>query len=128
MRNIKYIIGTLLLTVFFASCDDETRTPNIDSRDFIEIKNSKAAVSYDGQHYVLTEYEHPDTIAKYNLEMHVFIVDRPEDAAKVERLNGTEMVSFTGFGQKTDYRPDGTDPKKKHYMILLTAVSAWTKE
>ena len=128
MKNLKYIFGMLLLVMAFTACEDEVGTPNVDSRDFIEVKDSQAVVSHDGQYYVLTEYEHPDTIAKYNLEMHVFIVDRPEDATKVEKLNGTEMVKFTGFGQKTDYRPAGTDAKKKHYMILLTSVNAWTEK
>lgn len=128
MKKLKYILGILLLVTVFAACEDEVGTPNVDSRDFIEVRNSKATVSHDGEYYVLSEYEHPDTIAKYNLEMHVFIVDRPEDAAKMDKLNGAEMVQFTGFGQKTDYRPANTDPHKKHYMILLTAVNAWKEK
>lgn len=128
MKNLKYILGLLLCVVAFTACEEEVGTPNIDSRDFVEVREAKATVSHDGQYYVLTEYEHPDTIAKYNLDMRVFIIDRAEDAAKIEALNGAEMVQFTGFGQKTDYRPAGTDVKKKHYMLLLTRVIVWNKE
>ena len=97
---------------------------NVDSRDFIDVQNAKAVVSNDGTYYILTQYEDPDTIAKYNLTMSVFIVDREEDAVKVEALNGAQYVNFSGIGMKTDYRPEGTDRNKDHYNIMLVNISA----
>lgn len=124
MKTLKYIFGILVGALMFASCEDEIGSPNIDSRDFIDVQNAKAIVSNDGTYYVLTQYEDPDTITKYNLKMSVFIVDREEDAAKVEALNGAHYVDFSGIGMKTDYRPEGTDMNKDHYNLMLINISA----
>lgn len=129
MKNLKNIFVLLMCIVAFIACDDdESQEPNISFQDFLTVSNGKATLSNDGTYYVLTEYEHPDTIAKYGLEMHVFIVDRKEDAAKIEALGNVTGVMFNGVGQVTDYRPAGTDGSKKHYMIMLTSVEPWTKE
>ena len=117
MKTLNYIFGILAGALMFVSCEDEIGSPNVDSRDFIDVQNAKAVVSNDGTYYILTQYEDPDTIAKYNLTMSVFIVDREEDAVKVEALNGAQYVNFSGIGMKTDYRPEGTDRNKDHYAI-----------
>lgn len=124
MKTLNYIFGILAGALMFVSCEDEIGSPNIDSRDFIDVQNAKAIVSNDGTYYILTQYEDPDTIAKYNLTMSVFIVDREEDAVKVEALNGAQYVNFSGIGMKTDYRPEGTDRNKDHYNIMLVNISA----
>lgn len=124
MKTLNYIFGILAGALMFVSCEDEIGSPNVDSRDFIDVQNAKAVVSNDGTYYILTQYEDPDTIAKYNLTMSVFIVDREEDAVKVEALNGTQYVNFSGIGMKTDYRPEGTDRNKDHYNIMLVNISA----
>ena len=117
-------MGILIL----ASCDDEIGNPNVDSRDFINVQNAKATVSNDGTYYILTQYEDPDTITKYNLQMSVFIVDREEDAKKVKALESAEYVNFSGIGMKTDYRPEGTDMNKAHYNIMLVNISERTEQ
>lgn len=125
MKNLKYVFAlfaVLLLT--FTACDDEVGQPNISSLDFIQMTNARATVSHDGTYYILSEYEDPDTIAKYNLEMHEFVIDREEDAAKIEALNGATMVTFSGVGQKTDYRPANANPDREYYMLMLTSVLA----
>lgn len=127
MKNIKFILGILLsLSLFFAACDDdEVGKMNISADDFIQVSNRTATMSYDGTYYVLSEYMDPDTIAKYGFTTNVYIVDRKEDAAKIEALgNGVTDVVFGGIGQITDYRPEGTDRKKAHYMIMLTSISS----
>ncbi|HJC97552.1 hypothetical protein [Bacteroides sp. An322] len=124
MKTLNYIFGILAGALMFVSCEDEIGSPNVDSRDFIDVQNAKAVVSNDGTYYILTQYEDPDTIAKYNLTMSVFIVDREEDAVKVEALNGAQYVNFSGIGMKTDYRPEGTDRNKDHYNIMLVNISA----
>lgn len=124
MKTLNYIFGILAGALMFVSCEDEMGSPNVDSRDFIDVQNAKAVVSNDGTYYILTQYEDPDTIAKYNLTMSVFIVDREEDAVKVEALNGAQYVNFSGIGMKTDYRPEGTDRNKDHYNIMLVNISA----
>lgn len=124
MKTLNYILGILAGALMFVSCEDEIGSPNVDSRDFIDVQNAKAVVSNDGTYYILTQYEDPDTIAKYNLTMSVFIVDREEDAVKVEALNGAQYVNFSGIGMKTDYRPEGTDRNKDHYNIMLVNISA----
>lgn len=124
MKALNYIFGVLAGALMFVSCEDEIGSPNVDSRDFIDVQNAKAVVSNDGTYYILTQYEDPDTIAKYNLTMGVFIVDREEDAVKVEALNGAQYVNFSGIGMKTDYRPEGTDRNKNHYNIMLVNISA----
>lgn len=124
MKTLNYIFGILAGALMFVSCEDEIGNPNVDSRDFIDVQNAKAVVSNDGTYYILTQYEDPDTIAKYNLTMSVFIVDREEDAVKVEALNGAQYVNFSGIGMKTDYRPEGTDRNKDHYNIMLVNISA----
>lgn len=124
MKTLNYIFGILAGALMFVSCEDEIGSPNVDSRDFIDVQNAKAVVSNDGTYYILTQYEDPDTIAKYNLTMSVFIVDREEDAVKVEALNGAQYVNFSGIGMKTDYRPEGTDRNKDHYDIMLVNISA----
>ena len=124
MKTLNYIFGILAGALMFVSCEDEIGSPNVDSRDFINVQNAKAVVSNDGTYYILTQYEDPDTIAKYNLTMSVFIVDREEDAVKVEALNGAQYVNFSGIGMKTDYRPEGTDRNKDHYNIMLVNISA----
>ena len=124
MKTLNYIFGILVGALMFVSCEDEIGSPNVDSRDFIDVQNAKAVVSNDGTYYILTQYEDPDTIAKYNLTMSVFIVDREEDAVKVEALNGAQYVNFSGIGMKTDYRPEGTDRNKDHYNIMLVNISA----
>ena len=73
MKKLKYIFRILLGILILASCDDEIGNPNVDSRDFINVQNAKATVSNDGTYYILTQYEDPDTITKYNLQMSVFI-------------------------------------------------------
>lgn len=123
MKTLNYIFGILAGALMFVSCEDEIGSPNVDSRDFIDVQNAKAVVSNDGTYYILTQYEDPDTIAKYNLTMSVFIVDREEDAVKVEALNGAQYVNFSGIGMKTDYRPEGTDRNKDHYNIMLVNIS-----
>ncbi|MDM8306321.1 hypothetical protein [Phocaeicola salanitronis] len=124
MKTLNYIFGILVGALMFVSCEDEIGSSNVDSRDFIDVQNAKAVVSNDGTYYILTQYEDPDTIAKYNLTMSVFIVDREEDAVKVEALNGAQYVNFSGIGMKTDYRPEGTDRNKDHYNIMLVNISA----
>lgn len=124
MKTLNYIFGILAGALMFVSCEDEIGSPNVDSRDFIDVQNAKAVVSNDGTYYILTQYEDPDTIAKYNLTMSVFIVDREEDAAKVQALDGAQYVNFSGIGMKTDYRPEGTDRNKAHYNIMLVNISA----
>ena len=124
MKTLNYIFGILAGALMFVSCEDEIGSSNVDSRDFIDVQNAKAVVSNDGTYYILTQYEDPDTIAKYNLTMSVFIVDREEDAVKVEALNGAQYVNFSGIGMKTDYRPEGTDRNKAHYNIMLVNISA----
>lgn len=124
MKTLNYIFGILAGALMFVSCEDEIGSPNVDSSDFIDVQNAKAVVSNDGTYYILTQYEDPDTIAKYNLTMSVFIVDREEDAVKVEALNGAQYVNFSGIGMKTDYRPEGTDRNKDHYNIMLVNISA----
>lgn len=124
MKTLNYIFGILAGALMFVSCEDEIGSPNVDSRDFIDVQNAKAVVSNDGTYYILTQYEDLDTIAKYNLTMSVFIVDREEDAVKVEALNGAQYVNFSGIGMKTDYRPEGTDRNKDHYNIMLVNISA----
>lgn len=124
IKTLNYIFGILAGALMFVSCEDEIGSPNVDSRDFIDVQNAKAVVSNDGTYYILTQYEDPDTIAKYNLTMSVFIVDREEDAVKVEALNGAQYVNFSGIGMKTDYRPEGTDRNKDHYNIMLVNISA----
>lgn len=124
MKTLNYIFGILAGALMFVSCEDEIGSSNVDSRDFIDVQNAKAVVSNDGTYYILTQYEDPDTIAKYNLTMSVFIVDREEDAVKVEALNGAQYVNFSGIGMKTDYRPEGTDRNKDHYNIMLVNISA----
>ena len=124
MKTLNYIFGILAGALMFVSCEDEIGSPNVDSRDFIDVQNAKAVVSNDGTYYILTQYEDPDTIAKYNLAMSVVIVDREEDAVKVEALNGAQYVNFSGIGMKTDYRPEGTDRNKDHYNIMLVNISA----
>lgn len=124
MKTLNYIFGILVGALMFVSCEDEIGRSNVDSRDFIDVQNAKAVVSNDGTYYILTQYEDPDTIAKYNLTMSVFIVDREEDAVKVEALNGAQYVNFSGIGMKTDYRPEGTDRNKDHYNIMLVNISA----
>lgn len=128
MKKLKYIFGILLGILILASCDDEIGNPNVDSRDFINVQNAKATVSNDGTYYILTQYEAPDTITKYNLQMSVFIVDREEDAKKVKALESAEYVNFSGIGMKTDYRPEGTDMNKAHYNIMLVNISARTEQ
>ncbi len=128
MKKLKYIFGILLGILILASCDDEIGNPNVDSRDFINVQNAKATVSNDGTYYILTQYEDPDTITKYNLQMSVFIVDREEDAKKVKALESAEYVNFSGIGMKTDYRPEGTDMNKAHYNIMLVNISARTEQ
>ena len=124
MKTLNYIFGILVGALMFVSCEDEIGSSNVDSRDFIDVQNAKAVVSNDGTYYILTQYEDPDTIAKYNLTMSVFIVDREEDAAKVQALDGAQYVNFSGIGMKTDYRPEGTDRNKDHYNIMLVNISA----
>ena len=124
MKTLNYIFGILAGALMFVSCEDEIGSPNVDSRYFIDVQNAKAVVSNDSTYYILTQYEDPDTIAKYNLTMSVFIVDREEDAVKVEALNGAQYVNFSGIGMKTDYRPEGTDRNKDHYNIMLVNISA----
>lgn len=124
MKTLNYIFGILAGALMFVSCEDEIGSSNVDSHDFIDVQNAKAVVSNDGTYYILTQYEDPDTIAKYNLTMSVFIVDREEDAVKVEALNGAQYVNFSGIGMKTDYRPEGTDRNKDHYNIMLVNISA----
>ena len=124
MKTLNYIFGILVGALMFVSCEDEIGSSNVDSRDFIDVQNAKAVVSNDGTYYILTQYEDPDTIAKYNLTMSVFIVDREEDAAKVQALDGAQYVNFSGIGMKTDYRPEGTDRNKAHYNIMLVNISA----
>ena len=119
MKTLNYIFGILVGALMFVSCEDEIGSPNVDSRDFIDVQNAKAVVSNDGTYYILTQYEDPDTIAKYNLTMSVFIVDREEDAVKVEALNGAQYVNFSGIGMKTDYRPEGTDRNKGNNFCLF---------
>ncbi len=128
MKKLKYIFGILLGILILASCDDEIGNPNVDSRDFINVQNAKATVSNDGTYYILTQYEDPDTITKYNLQMSVFIVDREEDAKKVKALESAEYVNLSGIGMKTDYRPEGTDMNKAHYNIMLVNISARTEQ
>ncbi|MCR8916694.1 hypothetical protein [Bacteroides sp. ET225] len=128
MKKLKYIFRILLGILILASCDDEIGNPNVDSRDFINVQNAKATVSNDGTYYILTQYEDPDTITKYNLQMSVFIVDREEDAKKVKALESAEYVNFSGIGMKTDYRPEGTDMNKAHYNIMLVNISARTEQ
>lgn len=129
MKNLKNILVLLMCIGAFMACgDDEIGEPNINFQDFLTMTNSTATVSHDGTYYVLTEYEHPDTIAKYGLEMHIFIVDREQDAAKIDALGGATKVTFSGVGQKTDYRPAGTDNSKEHYMIMLTAVEEYKEK
>ncbi len=128
MKKLKYIFGILLGILILASCDDEIGNPNVDSRDFINVQNAKATVSNDGTYYILTQYEAPDTITKYNLQMSVFIVDREEDAKKVKALESAEYVNFSGIGMKIDYRPEGTDMNKAHYNIMLVNISARTEQ
>mgnify|MGYP000342794106 CR=1 FL=1 len=128
LKKLKYIFGILLGILILASCDDEIGNPNVDSRDFINVQNAKATVSNDGTYYILTQYEDPDTITKYNLQMSVFIVDREEDAKKVKALESAEYVNFSGIGMKTDYRPEGTDMNKAHYNIMLVNISARTEQ
>ncbi len=128
MKKLKYIFGILLGILILASCDDGIGNPNVDSRDFINVQNAKATVSNDGTYYILTQYEDPDTITKYNLQMSVFIVDREEDAKKVKALESAEYVNFSGIGMKTDYRPEGTDMNKAHYNIMLVNISARTEQ
>lgn len=128
MKKIKFILGMILGMAVMSSCSNEIGSPNIDSRDFIEIKDGKAMVDNDGTYYILTEYEHPDTVAKYNLKLNVYIVDRQEDADKIKSLGGVEYVNFSGIGLKTDYRPEDTDMSKKHYNIMLTSISARENE
>lgn len=128
MKKLKYIFGILLGILILASCDDEIGNPNVDSRDFINVQNAKATVSNDGTYYILTQYEDPDTITKYNLQMSVFIVDREEDAKKVKALESAEYVNLSGIGMKTDYRPKGTDMNKAHYNIMLVNISARTEQ
>ena len=128
MKKLKDIFGILLGILILASCDDEIGNPNVDSRDFINVQNAKATVSNDGTYYILTQYEDPDTITKYNLQMSVFIVDREEDAKKVKALESAEYVNFSGIGMKTDYRPEGTDMNKAHYNIMLVNISARTEQ
>lgn len=128
MKKLKYIFGILLGILILASCDDEIGNPNVDSRDFINVQNAKATVSNDGTYYILTQYEDPDTITKYNQQMSVFIVDREEDAKKVKALESAGYVNFSGIGMKTDYRPEGTDMNKAHYNIMLVNISARTEQ
>ena len=128
MKKLKYIFGILFGILIIVSCDDEIGSPNIDSRDFIDVQNAKATVSNDGTYYILTQYENPDTIAKYDLQMSVFIVDREEDTEKIKALEGAEYVNFSGIGMKTDYRPEGTDMSKAHYNIMLVNISARTEK
>lgn len=125
MKNLKYIATLLMvLALGFTACDDEVGEPNISSLDFIQMDNAKATVSHDGTYYILSEYEDPDTIAKYNLEMHEFVIDREEDAAKIDALNGATDVTFSGVGQITDYRPANANPDRKYYMLMVTSIRA----
>ena len=124
MKKIQSILVMILGIIMLFTCKDEVGNPNIDSRDFIEVKDGKAMVDNDGTYYILTEYEHPDTVAKYNLKLNVYIVDRQEDADKIKSLGGAQYVNFSGIGMITDYRPTGTDMNKKHYNIMLTSISA----
>lgn len=60
MKKIQSILVMILGIIMLFSCKDEVGNPNIDSRDFIEVKDGKAMVDNDGTYYILTEYEHPD--------------------------------------------------------------------
>ncbi|WP_044271243.1 hypothetical protein [Bacteroides timonensis] len=122
MKNIRYILGVLLLPFLFIACsDDEIGVPNITADEFVQVANRTAKVTHDGTYYILTEYVE-GAATEWGITPCVFIVDREEDAAKVKALGDVTDVIFAGTGQKTKYQPTGTDNNKTHYMILLTSI------